>query len=95
MARKIRRKKLESRIRYLMEERGILTIAELLRQVNDLGLKVSKYQLARFVDGHTAFWDPELIEAVLTVLRCDLQELWTTKTTTQPFSERREGKERA
>lgn len=89
-----RRKILVSRVRYVMEARGIITVAELLRRVHDLGLEVSKYQLARFVDGKTAFWDPEIIEAVITILDCDLQDLWETKTTRLPFSGRRDGKEK-
>jgi hypothetical protein len=89
---KHRRKMLASRIRVVMAERGVHSIAELLRRVEAVGLKVSKHQLARFVDGNTAFWDPEIIESVMTVLDCELSDLWDTTITTKPFSDRREGK---
>lgn len=72
----VSRKALKSRVRVVMAERGIHTITELSRRLKAIHLDVSKYQLGRFIDSHTPLWNPWIIAGLLTVLDCELTDLW-------------------
>lgn len=88
------RKALKSRIRVVMAERGIHTIIELSRRLRAINLDVSKYQLGRFIDSHTPLWNPWIIAGLLTVLDCELTDLWEVTLVDAAADERKRKEEK-
>ena len=64
------------RVRVLMAEREIRSVSELVRRLEDVGVSISIAQLGRLIDGKTQHWSQEVIEGLVTVLECQIGDLW-------------------
>jgi DNA-binding Xre family transcriptional regulator len=64
------------RVRVLMAERDIRTVSELVRRLGEIGVSISIAQLGRLIDGKTQHWSQEVIEGLMTVLECQVGDLW-------------------
>ena len=58
-----------------MAERGIRSVSELVRQLDNIGVSVSVAQLGRLIDGKTQLWNQQVIEGLMTVLDCEFSDL--------------------
>lgn len=63
------------RLRVMMSERGILTVTELGRRLQRLGVTMSSQQLSRIATEMPQRLNTELLAALLTVLRCRVEDL--------------------
>lgn len=59
-----------------MAERNIRSVSELVRRLEDIGVTISIAQLGRMIDGKTQHWSQEVIEGLVTVLECQIGDLW-------------------
>jgi DNA-binding Xre family transcriptional regulator len=59
-----------------MAERNIRSVSELSRRLNKLGVEISIPQLGRLIDGKTDRWNVKVIRGLITVLECELGDLW-------------------
>ena len=66
---------LQWRLRVLMAERGIVTATDLCARLSDVGLKMSSANVSRLVKERPRRLDPEMLEALMLVLGCDLSDL--------------------
>lgn len=66
---------LDWRIRVMMAERGIKTIAELQRLLSEAGVQISATQLARIVDGQALRISTQVLAGLAIVLDCEIQNL--------------------
>lgn len=64
------------RVRVLMAERNVRSVSELVRRMEDIGVSISIAQLGRLIDGKTQHWSQEVIEGLMTVLECQVGDLW-------------------
>jgi DNA-binding Xre family transcriptional regulator len=64
------------RVRVLMAEREVRSVSELVRRLEDIGVSISIAQLGRLIDGKTQHWSQEVVEGLMTVLECDIGDLW-------------------
>ena len=77
-ARKKPRAELSPRIRIRMAESGIRSVSALKRQLERYGISISDAQLGRVVDGKVEHISIRLIEGLIAVLGCGLQDLYAT-----------------
>lgn len=71
-----RRRTVVWRVRILMEQRGIPSVSELVRQLDGIGVSISIAQLGRLIDGKAQHWSKEVIEGLITILNCKIGDLW-------------------
>ena len=64
------------RVRVLMAERNVRSVSELVRRLEDIGVSISISQLGRLIDGKAQRWSQEVIEGLMTVLECEVGDLW-------------------
>lgn len=64
------------RVRVLMAERNVRSVSELVRRMEDIGVSISIAQLGRLIDGKTQHWSQEVIEGLMTILECQVGDLW-------------------
>ena len=64
------------RVRVLMAERNVRSVSELVRRMEEIGVSISIAQLGRLIDGKTQHWSQEVIEGLMTVLECQVGDLW-------------------
>ena len=64
------------RVRVLMAERNVRSVSELVRRMDDIGVSISIAQLGRLIDGKTQHWSQEVIEGLMTILECQVGDLW-------------------
>lgn len=70
------RRAVEWRVRVLMAERNVRSVSELVRRLEEVGVSISIAQLGRLIDGKTQHWSQDVIEGLMTVLECQLSDLW-------------------
>ena len=70
------RRKVVWRVRVLMAERNVRSVSELVRRLEDIGVSISIAQLGRMIDGKTQHWNQDVIEGLMTVLECQIGDLW-------------------
>lgn len=70
------RRKVVWRVRVLMAERNIRSVSELVRRLEDIGVTISIAQLGRMIDGKTQHWSQDVVEGLITVLECQIGDLW-------------------
>lgn len=63
------------RLRVMMSERGVTTVTELGRRLQRLGVTMSSQQLNRIVTEMPQRLNTELLAALLTVLKCRVEDL--------------------
>ena len=68
---------LEPRIRIRMAESGIRSVSALKRQLARYGITISDAQLGRVVDGKVEHVSMRVIEGLIAVLGCGLQDLYS------------------
>ena len=68
---------LEPRIRVRMAEAGIRSVSALKRQLARYGITISDAQLGRVVDGKVEHISIRVIEGLIAVLRCGLDDLYS------------------
>lgn len=73
------RRQLIWRVRVIMAERGIRSVSELVRRLEQIGVAISVAQLGRLIDGKTRLWNQEVIEGLMEVLQCELSDLLGTR----------------
>jgi hypothetical protein len=71
------RAQLEPRIRVRMAESGIRSVSSLKRQLARYGISISDAQLGRVVDGRVEHVSIRVIEGLIAVLGCGLQDLYS------------------
>ena len=59
-----------------MAERNVRSVSELVRRLEDIGVSISIAQLGRMIDGKTQHWNQDVIEGLMTVLECQIGDLW-------------------
>ncbi|WP_368045636.1 helix-turn-helix domain-containing protein, partial [Escherichia coli] len=64
-----------------MAKRGIKSIAELNRQLQEEGVEISHQQLSRVVDNKAQHLSVALLAGLIKVLRCRIDELFSVKST--------------
>ena len=64
------------RVRVLMAERNVRSVSELVRRMEDIGVSISIAPLGRLIDGKTQHWSQEVIEGLMTILECQVGDLW-------------------
>lgn len=69
------KRKIIWRVRIVMAERGIRSVSELVRQLEDIGVSISVAQLGRLIDGKTQHWNQQVIEGLMAVMDCELGDL--------------------
>lgn len=69
----------ELRVRVCMAKRGIRSIAELNRQLQEEGVAISHQQLSRVVDNKAQHLSITLLAGLLKVLRCQIGDLFAVK----------------
>lgn len=74
------RRKLVWRVRVTMAERGIRTVTDLAKCLEEIGIKTSVSQLGRLIDGKTKLFNPEIMEGLMVVLDCDLDGILSNTT---------------
>jgi DNA-binding Xre family transcriptional regulator len=62
-----------------MAERGVRSVTDLTRRLKEVDVDISVQQLGRLIDGKAAHWNQVVIEGLLTVLECELGDLWATE----------------
>lgn len=70
------RKRIVWRVRVLMAEQNIRSVSELVRRLDDIGVSISIAQLGRMIDGKTQHWSSDVVEGLITVLGCQIGDLW-------------------
>ena len=70
------RKQVVWRVRVLMAERNIRSVSELVRRLDDIGVAISIAQLGRMIDGKTQHWSQDVVEGLITILDCQIGDLW-------------------
>lgn len=75
---KLPRAELRTRIRVQMAEAGIRSVSALKRQLSRYGIRISDAQLGRVVDGKVEHVSLRVIEGLLAVLGCGIQDLYAT-----------------
>lgn len=68
-------------MRVCMAKRGIKSIAELNRQLQEEGVEISHQQLSRVVDNKAQHLSVALLAGLIKVLRCRIDELFSVKST--------------
>ncbi len=63
------------RIRVVMAERGIRSVAALQRMLNSLGGAMSVPQLIRIVDGQSTHVSTAVLGGLIAVLQCGIEDL--------------------
>lgn len=63
------------RIRVVMAERGIRSVAALQRMLKVIGVDISVPQLIRIVDGQSTHVSTAVLGGLITVLQCGIQDL--------------------
>lgn len=71
----------ELSVRVCMAKRGIKSIAELNRQLQEEGVEISHQQLSRVVDNKAQHLSVALLAGLIKVLRCRIDELFSVKST--------------
>lgn len=74
----VSKRKIVWRVRVMMAERGVRSVSQLGRMLADSGVDISTVQLGRMIDGHTQYIKLEVIEGLMNVLDCGLDELITS-----------------
>ncbi len=59
----------------MMAEWGIRLVSELARRLERIGISISVVQPGRLSDGKAQHWNQKVIEGLMTVFDCELQEL--------------------
>lgn len=78
------------RIRVVMAERGIRSVAALQRMLKTTGVEISVPQLLRIVDGQSSHLSTAVLGGLVTVLQCGIEDLIAvsgrhpTATTSEP-----------
>ncbi len=73
------KRKILWRVRVVMAERGVRSVSQLSRMLGDMGVEISTSQLGRLIDGHTQYLKMEVLEGMMHVLDCQLDELITSE----------------
>ncbi len=63
------------RIRVVMAERGIRSVAALQRMLKAIGVDISVPQLLRIVDGQSSHLSTAVLGGLITVLQCGIEDL--------------------
>ena len=63
------------RIRVVMAERGIRSVASLQRMLKNIGVDISVPQLIRIVDGQSSHVSTAVLGGLVTVLQCGIGDL--------------------
>ena len=63
------------RIRVVMAERGIRSVAALQRMLKAIGVDISVPQLIRIVDGQSTHVSTAVLGGLITVLQCGIEDL--------------------
>jgi hypothetical protein len=63
------------RIRIVMAERGIRSVAALQRLLDGIGVKISVPQLIRIVDGQSSHVSTTVLGGLIAVLQCGIADL--------------------
>ena len=63
------------RIRIVMAERGIRSVAALQRMLKSIGVEISVPQLIRIVDGQSSHVSTAVLGGLISVLRCGIEDL--------------------
>jgi hypothetical protein len=71
-------KRLIVRARAVMGDRGVRSVSALQRSLVAIGVAISVPQLIRVVDGSAKHINKDVIEGIMTVLNCNLNELFAT-----------------
>jgi DNA-binding Xre family transcriptional regulator len=66
---------LSIRIRVVMAERGIRSVAALQRMLKAIGVEISGPQLLRIVDGQSSHLSTAVLGGLITVLQCGIEDL--------------------
>lgn len=80
-------KALTSRVRVVMAERGVRSLSDLVRRLDAIGVSISVQQLGRLIDGKAKLWNQHVIEGLMTVLDCELGDLWIPSSEKKPHSQ--------
>ena len=71
------------RIRIVMAERGIRSVAALQRMLKAIGVDISVPQLIRIVDGQSTHVSTLVLGGLITVLQCGIEDLIAVGTPTE------------
>jgi hypothetical protein len=63
------------RIRIVMAERGIRSVASLQRMLKSIGVEISVPQLIRIVDGQSTHVSTVVLGGLIAVLQCGIEDL--------------------
>jgi len=63
------------RIRIVMAERGIRSVAALQRMLKTIGVEISVPQLIRIVDGQSSHVSTTVLGGLIAVLQCGIEDL--------------------
>jgi DNA-binding Xre family transcriptional regulator len=63
------------RIRIVMAERGIRSVASLQRMLKSIGVEISVPQLIRIVDGQSTHVSTIVLGGLIAVLQCGIEDL--------------------
>ena len=63
------------RIRIVMAERGIRSVASLQRMLKSIGIEISVPQLIRIVDGQSTHVSTIVLGGLIAVLQCGIEDL--------------------
>lgn len=63
------------RIRIVMAERGIRSVAALQRMLKSIGVEISVPQLIRIVDGQSSHISTAVLGGLIAVLQCGIEDL--------------------
>lgn len=63
------------RIRIVMAERGIRSVAALQRMLKSIGVEISVPQLIRIVDGQSSHVSTAVLGGLIAVLQCGIEDL--------------------
>lgn len=66
------------RVRLLMLKHDIRSVSALARRLHDLGVDISIAQLGRLIDGKNKLWNQQVIEGLLSIFECSLDEMFET-----------------
>lgn len=67
------------RIKELMVERGVTSVVALHAMLREAGVEISHSQLTRIVNNESELLNVNVINGLLTVLRCDADRLFETR----------------
>jgi DNA-binding Xre family transcriptional regulator len=68
------------RIRVVMAERGIRSVAALQRMLKSIGVDISVPQLIRIVDGQSSHVSTTVLGGLIAVLQCGIEDLIAVST---------------